>query len=121
VSRRFHFSHGRDCYSNGVRSFVVRNMRGLNSARHDVVRELVASKKPSVIGLQETKMNSISDFDVSQFLDAGFDYVYLPCSRAVKIGGSPRTMARRRMGRSHRSLRNSGSSVIHTRPLAASR
>jgi exonuclease III len=53
-------------------------VRGLNSrARRDVVRELVAAEKPSIVCLQETKMHVISIFDVMQFLGAGFDYTYL--------------------------------------------
>jgi exonuclease III len=63
----------------GSKTFVVWNVCGLNNQAHrDVVRELVAAEKPSIIYLQETKMHAIFYFDVMQFLGAGFDYIYLP-------------------------------------------
>jgi exonuclease III len=42
-------------------NIVIWNVRGLNSrARCDVVRELVTSERPSIMCLQETKLDVIS-------------------------------------------------------------
>jgi exonuclease III len=61
----------------GDKNMLVWNIWGLNARTHqDAVQELVASKRPSIICLQETKLNIISDFDIIQLLGTGFDYVY---------------------------------------------
>jgi exonuclease III len=63
---------------------LIWNIRGLNSKLHrDALRELVIAEKPSIVYLQETKLNVISNFDVVQLLGAGFDYAFLP---AMDIG-----------------------------------
>jgi exonuclease III len=43
-----------------------------------MVRSLIASERSSLICLQETKMNVISNTDIMQFLSVGYDYVFLP-------------------------------------------
>jgi exonuclease III len=59
-------------------NIIMWNVRGLNSCpRHDVVRELVASERPHLICLQETKLNVPNEFDVLQLLAYGFGYAYL--------------------------------------------
>jgi exonuclease III len=44
----------------------------------NAVRELVRTENISLVCLQETKMDAISDFDIMQILGAGFDYFFLP-------------------------------------------
>ena len=57
----------------------VWNVIGLNSGAHrDAVRDLVASECPSLICLQEMKLEIFTDFDMNKILGLGFDYVYLP-------------------------------------------
>jgi hypothetical protein len=38
----------------------------------------VATERLSLICIQETKIDVISDFDVIQLLGPGFEYIYLP-------------------------------------------
>jgi hypothetical protein len=60
-------------------NFLIWNMRGLNSRDwRDVVHELIASERSSVVCLQETKLDAISDFDIMLILGMGFEYAYLP-------------------------------------------
>jgi exonuclease III len=60
-------------------NILVWNVRGLDSRSHrDMVRSLIASERSSLICLQETKMNVISNIDIMQFLSVGYDYVFLP-------------------------------------------
>jgi exonuclease III len=50
------------------------NVRGLNTrAHHDAVRQLVLSEAIFLVCLQETKHESISDYDVIQLVGTGFD------------------------------------------------
>jgi exonuclease III len=54
-------------------NFLVWNVRGLNDrSKRDCVKTLVLSLKPSIVCLQETKLSSISVFDVLSILGAGF-------------------------------------------------
>jgi exonuclease III len=63
-------------------NIVIWNVRGLNSrSRRDVVRELVTSERPSIVCLQETKLDVISQSDILQILGQGFDYFYLPADQ----------------------------------------
>jgi exonuclease III len=58
----------------GSKNLLVWNVRGLNSRAHrDTVRQLVATERPSVICLQETKLYVLSNFDVIQLLGSSFD------------------------------------------------
>jgi exonuclease III len=58
---------------------LVWNARGLNAhSHHNAVHELVIAECASLVCLQETKFECISDFDVIQLLCAGFDYYFLP-------------------------------------------
>jgi exonuclease III len=60
-------------------NILVWNVRGLNSrANHNVVHELVVVQCLSLVCLQETKLESITDFDVIQLVGIGFDYVFVP-------------------------------------------
>jgi hypothetical protein len=43
-----------------------------------VVRDTVAIERLSLVCLQETKLDVISDFDLMQTMGNGFDYSYLP-------------------------------------------
>jgi hypothetical protein len=62
----------------GIESILVWNVHRLNTnGRHDVVRGLVALKRPSIVCLQETKRDVFSDLDIMQLLGRGFDYSYL--------------------------------------------
>jgi exonuclease III len=57
-------------------------VRRLNSrAQHDVVHELVVSKRPSIICLQETKLDVISHIDIVQLLGIRFEYAYLKAAQ----------------------------------------
>jgi exonuclease III len=63
----------------GSENIIMWNVRGLNSwVHHDVVRELVATEQPSIVCLQETILQVMSDFDVMKVLGTGFDYTFLP-------------------------------------------
>jgi hypothetical protein len=54
-------------------------VRGLHSdAHHNAIRDLVISERLSMVCLQETKLDVITDFDVIQILGSGFNYDYLP-------------------------------------------
>lgn len=62
-----------------AQNLLVWNVRGLNSrARRNVVRELVAQERISLISLQETKLDVCNDALVTEMLGYGFDYVTLP-------------------------------------------
>lgn len=58
------------------------NVRGLNAqARRDNVRTLVDDIRPSIVCLQETKLDVISEFLVFSLLGRDFvDFAYLPAS-----------------------------------------
>jgi hypothetical protein len=49
----------------GSKNILIWNIHGMNTGTHRaVVRDLVASKRPSLVYLLETKMNVICDFDI---------------------------------------------------------
>jgi exonuclease III len=58
--------------------FLIWNVRGLNDrVKRDSVKSLVVDIRPSIICLQETKLCSISDFDILSILGSGFsNFVY---------------------------------------------
>jgi exonuclease III len=60
--------------------FLVWNVRGLNSrAKRDSVKSVVVSLKPAVVCLQETKLDSVSDFNILSILGSGFsNFVFNP-------------------------------------------
>jgi exonuclease III len=60
--------------------FWVWNVRGLNSrAKRDSIKSVVVSLKPAVVCLQETKLDSISDFNILSILGSGFsNFVFSP-------------------------------------------
>jgi exonuclease III len=60
--------------------FLIWNVRGLNDrVKRDSVKSLVVDIGPSIICLQETKLFSISDFDILSILGSGFSkFVYSP-------------------------------------------
>jgi exonuclease III len=60
--------------------FLIWNARGLNDhAKRDSVKYLVVDIRPSIVCLQETKLCSISDFDILSILGSGFsNFVYSP-------------------------------------------
>lgn len=62
------------------RCSLIWNVRGLNDhAKKDDVKSLVLDLKPSLVYLQETKLNSISAFDVLSILGADFSgFVFFP-------------------------------------------
>jgi exonuclease III len=55
-------------------------VRGLNDrSRRDIVKSFVLSIKPMIVWLQETKLCSISAFDILSILGAGYNnFVYTP-------------------------------------------
>lgn len=61
-------------------NFLIWNVRGLNDrARRDNVRKVVDFTRPAVICLQETKLATISVWDIMAFLGPGYhNFVYLP-------------------------------------------
>jgi exonuclease III len=63
----------------GTESILCWNVRGLNlNGRRDVVHDLVAVERLSIMCLQETKRDVFSDYGIMQLLRRGFDYYYLP-------------------------------------------
>ena len=60
--------------------FLIWNVRGLNDrVKRNSVKSLVVDIRPSIICLQETKLCSISDFDILSILGSGFsNFVYSP-------------------------------------------
>jgi exonuclease III len=63
-------------------NILIWNVRGLNARpRRDVVRELVAAERPSIVCLKETKLGVISPYDVMQIMGTGFEYFYLPAEQ----------------------------------------
>jgi hypothetical protein len=57
-------------------TFLVWNVRGLHAGTHrNALHNLVVAKGLSLVCIQETKLDVISDFD--QLLRHGFEYVYL--------------------------------------------
>lgn len=61
-------------------SILIWNVRGLNDrGRRDNLRKVVDDFRPSVVCLQETKLNHISERDVISFLGRDFsEFVFLP-------------------------------------------
>lgn len=65
-------------------SFLSWNMRGSNSTEKlHTVKRLIGKHKPAIVGLQETKRNSIS-ITVARFLwgDGAHNYVVVPANGA---------------------------------------
>lgn len=63
---------------------LVWNVRGLNArAARNVVRELVAQERISILTLQETKLERCDDRLILELLGAGFDYFMLPVSHVA--------------------------------------
>lgn len=63
---------------------LVWNVRGLNArARRNALREVCADANASIVSAQETKLETISPYDVSEMLGARFaSYVFLPSAGA---------------------------------------
>jgi hypothetical protein len=62
---------------------MVWNVRGLNGrARRNVVRDLIVLHQPSVLCLQETKLENICNRLAADMLGPSFDYVFLPSVEA---------------------------------------
>jgi exonuclease III len=60
-------------------NILVWNVRGLKARGHcDMVCQLVYAERISLVCLQETKLETISDYDVAQIVGTGFDYFFLP-------------------------------------------
>jgi exonuclease III len=67
----------------GSENILVWNIRGLNVRSHsDAVQELVGVERPSIVCLQETKLNVLTDYDLIQLVGTRFDYCYLPTEGA---------------------------------------
>jgi hypothetical protein len=63
----------------GLENVLVWNVRGLHVGAHwHALRDLVAAERISLVCIQETKLDVISNYDVIQLLGSGFEYVYLP-------------------------------------------
>jgi exonuclease III len=63
----------------GSENILIWNVRGLNARSHcDDVWDLIGAERSSIVCLQETKLNVITDFDLIQIVETGFDYCYLP-------------------------------------------
>lgn len=60
--------------------FLIWNVRGLNArARRDNVRIVVDCIRPTMVCLQETKLATISNWDILAFLGPAYhNFVYLP-------------------------------------------
>jgi exonuclease III len=70
----------------GSEKILVWNVRGLNSRSHcDAVHALVAAERPSLVCLQETKRDVLSDYDLNQIVGPGFDYSFLPAGRTRAV------------------------------------
>jgi exonuclease III len=64
--------------SNGI---LIWNVRGLNDrAKRDSIKSLVLDTMPSIVCLQETKLSSISDFDIITILGSAYsNFIFSPC------------------------------------------
>jgi exonuclease III len=62
----------------GSENILIWNVQGLNAGlHHDAMRELVRVERPSIVCLQETKLNVIMNYDIAQLVGTGFDCCYL--------------------------------------------
>jgi exonuclease III len=69
----------------GSETILVWNVRGLNAgARRNALREVVVAKHPSIICIQETKLDIISEFDIMQLCGSRYEFFSL---RAVHTRG----------------------------------
>ena len=60
---------------------LVRNARGLNSrARRNVVRDIVAQQRASIVCLQESKVENFSVSMNHEITGIDFNYISLPAS-----------------------------------------
>ncbi|KQK07189.1 hypothetical protein BRADI_2g33663v3 [Brachypodium distachyon] len=61
-------------------NLLVWNVRGLNSrAKRTAVRQVVASSRANVVGIQESKLNVVTRYMVEECLGPGFDsFFFLP-------------------------------------------
>jgi exonuclease III len=58
-----------------VEGILVWDVRGLNAqSHHDSLRELVGAERPSLVCIQESKLDGVSDYGIMQMLGAQFDY-----------------------------------------------
>jgi hypothetical protein len=84
----------------GSENILIWNVRGLNAGTHRAaVRDLVTSERPSLVCLQETKMNVICDFDIPQIIGRSLAQVLITltswlCTREVVF----LSLGRRRCG-----------------------
>lgn len=74
-----------------ISTILIWNVRGLKKkARRNVVRDLVASTRPKIVCLQETKVQAMTTHLLLSTLDAVFDnFVALP---AAKTRGCPNSL-----------------------------
>jgi hypothetical protein len=64
---------------NGSEFILVWYIRGLNAQeKRNVIGELVAAENTSILCIQETKLDVISDFDVMQLCGFSCEYFSLP-------------------------------------------
>jgi exonuclease III len=62
----------------GIANLLVWNVRGLNTIAHqNALCELVSAEHLLLVCIQETKLANISNFDIIQILEAGFEYIFL--------------------------------------------
>jgi hypothetical protein len=75
---------GRSSCKMGSENYLCWNVRGLNSgARRDSVRELVWSEQISLVCLQVTKLDVISDYDIMQILGPDLNWGWFAWESAV--------------------------------------
>jgi exonuclease III len=66
---------------------LIWNVRGLNDrAKRDSVKTLILDIKPSIVCLQETKLCSISDFDILSILGFGFSNFVFSSAQGTRGG-----------------------------------
>ena len=78
-----------------VDCFLIWNVRGFNRrAKRDFVKSLVVDIRPSIVCLQETKLCSISEFDILSFLGSGFSNFAFSLAQGTRGGVCVDSLAR---------------------------
>lgn len=77
-------SWSQKCLSMNSENMLVWNVRGLNArARRNVVHELVAQERVSLLTILETKLDVCNDAVIHDLLGSGFDYLALPATHTA--------------------------------------
>jgi exonuclease III len=70
------------------KNILMWNVWGLNArTQRNALHELVIAECPSIIYIQETKLDVTHDFDVLQMICSGYDFFCLPAVQSRGGGG----------------------------------